>query len=64
MTHCDIYISRNDAIRIVKPIGDKMRFLRRFWLKTKLFSTVIWRGLEEGQMRKAQWYLKNHTYID
>jgi hypothetical protein len=45
-------------------IGDIMKFLRRFWRKVKVFCTIVWRGLEEGQMRKAQWYLKNHTYID
>jgi hypothetical protein len=46
------------------PLGDKMKFLRRFWRKTKLFSTIIWQGLEEAQMRKTEWYLKNNKYID
>jgi hypothetical protein len=41
-----------------------MKFLRRFWRKTKVISTDIWRGLEEAQTKRAQWYLKNRTYID
>lgn len=41
-----------------------MKFLRRFWRKTKLLSTIIWRGLEESQMKRAQWHLKNRTFID
>ena len=41
-----------------------MKFLRRFWRKAKLLSAVIWRGLEEAQMKRAEWHLKNRTFID
>jgi hypothetical protein len=47
-----------------KLIGDKMKVLRRFLRKIKLFTIVIFKGIEEGSKRRAEWYLKNRSYID
>jgi len=44
--------------------GDNMKFLRRFWRKTKVFSMIVLQGIEEGGRRRAEWYIKNRTYID
>jgi hypothetical protein len=41
-----------------------MKFLRRFWRKTKVFSMIVLQGIEEGGRRRAEWYIKNRTYID
>jgi hypothetical protein len=55
--------SFRDCISI-NLIGDKMKVLRRFWRKTKLFTVIVCKGIEEGSRRRAEWYLKNRSYID
>jgi len=41
-----------------------MKFLKRFWGKTKLFALVIFHGIEQSQMRKAQMHIRNSTFIE
>jgi hypothetical protein len=41
-----------------------MKVLRRIWRKIKVFTVIVVKGIEEGNRRRAEWYIKNRSYID
>jgi len=41
-----------------------MKFLKQFWEKTKVFALVVFRGIEQAQMRRAMWHVRNRNFIE
>jgi hypothetical protein len=40
-----------------------MKFLKQFWKKTKVFALVVFHGIEQAQMRRAMWHVRNSNLI-